>query len=82
MSFEAPVLLFARYADAIGRDAVTVTLPRGATAGDVLSAVRALPGAAGLPASPLIAINERYAALSDPVNPGDEIAIIPPVAGG
>lgn len=76
------VLLFARYADELGSDTVTVSLPAGATAADVLHAVRSLPGAERLPPQPLVAVNERYASLSDPVRPGDEVAIIPPVAGG
>ncbi|HYV97630.1 MAG TPA: MoaD/ThiS family protein [Gemmatimonadaceae bacterium] len=82
MGFSTPVLVFARYADVLGSGTVTVELPSDATAGDVLSAVRALPGADQLPPSPLIAVNQRYAALSQPVRPGDEVALIPPVAGG
>lgn len=81
VSFAAPILLFARYADALGAS-VTVSLPDGATAGDVVAAVRALAGAENLPPAPLVAVNSRYAAPSDPVRPGDEVALIPPVAGG
>jgi molybdopterin converting factor subunit 1 len=80
--FTASVLLFARYADELGSDTVTVSLPNGATAADVLAAVRSLPGAERLPPAPIIAVNERYAAADQPVAPGDELAIIPPVAGG
>jgi molybdopterin converting factor subunit 1 len=80
--FKASVLLFARYADELGSDTVTVSLPAGATAADVLAAVRSLPGAERLPPTPIIAVNERYATLDQPVAPGDELAIIPPVAGG
>ena len=82
MSFSAPVLLFARYADELGGDSVTIRLPDGATAADVLVAVRSLPGAERLPPSPLVAVNQRYAAPGDPVCEGDEIALIPQVAGG
>jgi molybdopterin converting factor small subunit len=82
MSFSAPILLFARYADELGGESVTVELPANATAADVLSAVRRLPGADRLPTAPLIAVNERYASPGDPVRPGDDIALIPPVAGG
>jgi molybdopterin converting factor small subunit len=53
-----------------------------ATAADVLAAVRLLPGAESLPPSPMIAVNQRYASAGDPVNPGDEVALIPAVAGG
>lgn len=82
VTFSASVLLFARYADELGGESVTVTLPAAATAADVLAAVRALPGAERLPPAPIVAVNQRYALPGDPVRPGDEVALIPPVAGG
>jgi molybdopterin converting factor small subunit len=82
MAFTAPVLLFARYADELGGDSVMIRLPEGATAADVLAAIRALPGANRLPPAPLVAVNQRYAAPGDLVHEGDEIALIPQVAGG
>ena len=82
MPFSTPVLLFARYADELGADHVNVMLPAVATAADVLAAIRGMPGADRLPPAPIVAINQRYAALTDPVRPGDEVALIPPVAGG
>lgn len=82
MAFTIPVLLFARYAEEIGAPEVAVSLPDGATAADVLAAVRALPGAERLPPAPLVAVNQRYAEASQPVAAGDEVALIPPVAGG
>ena len=30
----------------------------------------------------MVAVNEAYARDADPVNPGDTVAILPPVAGG
>jgi molybdopterin converting factor small subunit len=44
--------------------------------------LRALPGGAALPVSPLVAVNLTYARADQRVVSGDEIAIIPPVAGG
>ena len=82
MRFTVPVLLFARYADELGAESVNIALASPATAGDVLSAVLALPGGERLPRAPMVAVNLRYAALGDAVNPGDEVALIPPVAGG
>jgi molybdopterin converting factor small subunit len=81
VKFSVPVLLFARYADEFG-PSVNVTLTEPATARDVLAAVRALPGADRLPPAPMVAVNHRYAAAMDAVRPGDEVAIVPPVAGG
>jgi molybdopterin converting factor subunit 1 len=76
------VLLFASYADALGGPSVDVAVPDGATVGDVLAAVRRLPGAQALPPAPLIAVNHAYADRSHIVSAADEVALIPPVAGG
>ena len=76
------VLLFASYAESIGASSIEVEVPSGATVADVLGSVRELPGAARLPREPLVAVNEYYAATHDVVRAGDEVAIIPPVAGG
>ena len=76
------VLLFASYADALGSEAVALDLGDGATVGDMLGTLRTLPGAGGLPPSPLVAVNEQYAAPDQVLRAGDEVAVIPPVAGG
>ncbi len=76
------VLLFASYADSVGARSLQVGLQPGWTVGDVVSHVRALPGASALPAEPLVAVNERYAKRDRVLAAGDEVAIIPPVAGG
>jgi sulfur-carrier protein len=76
------VLLFASYADAFGASSVTVTVPEPATLADVVVALRALPGGGVLPAVPLLAVDRRYTPGSVSVRAGQEIALIPPVAGG
>jgi molybdopterin converting factor subunit 1 len=76
------VLLFASYADAFGASSMSVDLPLGATVADVLADLRRKPGAELLPPSPLVAVNQRYAGASTVVRAGDEVAVIPPVAGG
>ena len=76
------VLLFASYADALGMPSVSLDLPVGATVADVLADIGARPGGGALPDRPLVAVNQRYAAASTPVRSGDEVALIPPVAGG
>ncbi len=76
------VLLFASYADALGAPSVSVDLPPEATVADVLADIARRPGAQLLPARPLVAVNQRYAATTTRVSAGDEIALIPPVAGG
>lgn len=78
---ELNVLLFASYAEAIGSSSVRITVPDGASAGDVVDAVRALASGRGLPPA-AIAVNQSYAPRTTRVSVGDEVAIIPPVAGG
>jgi molybdopterin converting factor subunit 1 len=76
------VLLFASYADALGTASLDLELPRESTVTQVVAAVRARPGAERLPAAPLVAVNLQYAAGDRIVRDGDEVALIPPVAGG
>ena len=76
------VLLFASYADAFGRDALDVALPAGATVGDLVAALTALRGGERLPPRPLVAVNQGYADYGRSLTAGDEVAVIPPVAGG
>jgi molybdopterin converting factor small subunit len=75
-------LLFASYADALSRDRVELALPTGATVSDALTRLRALPGGDRLPPAPLVAINLAYARADAVLSGGDELAVIPPVAGG
>jgi molybdopterin synthase catalytic subunit len=77
------VLLFASYAELAGRPLVELSLPAPATVQDVLGRLRAsLPGADRLPEQPLAAVNRAHARLTTPVRSGDEIAFLPPLAGG
>ena len=76
------VLLFASYADALGASSLAIDFPANATVADVLAELRTRPGAERLPPSPLVAVNQRYASATSVVRAGDEIAVIPPVAGG
>ena len=76
------VLLFASYADAFGASTVTVAVPDAATVADVVGALRSLPGGDVLPEAPLVAVDRRYTRGRVAVHAGQEIAVIPPVAGG
>ena len=73
----------ARYAELLGVESEELTLPAPATVGDVVAALRAArPAAAQLPAKPLCAVNFCQALWGDPVVAGDEVALLPPMAGG
>jgi len=76
------VLLFASYADALGASEVALDLPAGARVADVLARVRTLAAGKRIPDKPLIAVNQKYARDDQTVSESDEVAIIPPVAGG
>lgn len=76
-------LFFASYRDIAGADELDVELPSGASAGDLVRALRGSGGAwARLPETPAVAVNLDYAPLATPLADGDEVAFIPPVAGG
>jgi molybdopterin converting factor subunit 1 len=76
------VLLFAAYADMLGTSSLSVDLPAGSTVADLIADIRRRPGAASLPSKPLVAVNQRYATPTTTVRHDDEVALIPPVAGG
>lgn len=76
------VLLFARYAELVGRAHLELAGGTSPTVAGVVEHIRALEGGSRIPAAPLVAVNMRQATLDTPVRPGDEIALLPPLAGG
>lgn len=76
------VLLFARYADLLGAAELRMPVPQPATVAAVVQALRLLPGGAALPLTPLVAVNARQARPDQAVVAGDELALLPPMAGG
>jgi molybdopterin converting factor small subunit len=76
------VQLFARYAELLGGEFVDVPADGVRTVADVLARLRELPGGAGIGASTLVAVNLRQARLDVPVSSADEVAVLPPLAGG
>jgi molybdopterin synthase sulfur carrier subunit len=76
------VLLFASYAERLGLDTVRLALPPLATVADALERVRGLPGGDQLPPKPLCAVNLAHADLDTRLAEGDEVAVLPPLAGG
>ena len=78
------VLLFAVYRDlAGGRSTIDVEIPAGSDVHAALDAARAaVPGLVALPRRPVVAVNREYADLGTELADGDELALLPPVAGG
>ena len=77
------VRFFARYAELAGCTSSAVNLETPATVADVIARVREVfPGTKALPPQPLAALNERHVRLDALVREGDEVALLPPLAGG
>jgi len=77
------VLFFATYADLLGRAETELTLGAPTTVAGLLDLLRQdLPGADRLPARPMVAVNQHHAGLETPVVDRDEVAFLPPLAGG
>jgi molybdopterin converting factor small subunit len=76
------VLLFGSYAEALSFDQLELSLEHASSVGDAVERLRLLPGGDRLPRRPLCALNLSQAKLDQPLAPGDELAILPPLAGG
>ena len=76
------VQLFASYAEALGGPTLEIRLDSGSTVADLVCSIRSLPGGQSLPPSVRIAVNRKFAEPDQIIEGNDEIAAIPPVAGG
>lgn len=83
MSMPVRALFFAVYRERLGVSELPVDIGDGATVADLVAALRArgTPFDA-LPVDPAVAVNRTYVPLTESLRPGDEVAFIPPVAGG
>ena len=75
---EVTVRLFAMLRERAGAREVTLDLPDGARVRDAIAALEGV--ADGLPV--VMAVNREYAPEDAVLDPGDELALIPPVSGG
>jgi molybdopterin converting factor subunit 1 len=77
------LLFFAILRDIAGVEERTLSLSEGTTARDVWQSLRAeFAKLADYDHPPMIAVNESYAEPGTVLRDGDELAFIPPVAGG
>lgn len=80
---ELNVLFFASYRELVGTDRLRLTVPPEATVGELVSLVRGRAGGfARLPERPAVAVNHEVSPPQRTLRAGDEIAFLPPVAGG
>ncbi len=77
-----PVLLFASYADAFGAPRLEVSIAVPCLVEELVHAMRLLPGGTMLPTTPLVVVNHSWTKMTAVICEGDEVALIPPVAGG
>lgn len=76
-------LFFAAYRDALGASSLELELPEGATVGDLVTDLRARGAPFDrLPERPSIALNLALSRADARLRDGDEVAFLPPVAGG
>jgi molybdopterin converting factor subunit 1 len=77
------VLFFGLLKDICGRPEDCLDLPPGSTAGSVFEHyAQTFPRLREMASSIVLARNHEFAATGEPINEGDEIALLPPVSGG
>ena len=77
------LLYFAVLRDITGKSEEIIELPEGARAHEIWNRLRDRHDQlAGYEKPPLTAVNESYVSADELLRDGDEVAFIPPVAGG
>ena len=74
--------LFGRHRELAGESVISVELSAGGTVADLRTALTAHPGLGAALDGSAVALNRTYQPDESPVLEGDEVAVIPPVAGG
>ncbi|MGB1249246.1 MAG: molybdopterin converting factor subunit 1 [Candidatus Promineifilaceae bacterium] len=83
MSNELSIRLFATLKDRAGQPRVSITLDEPTAVNVFLEQLAAkYPKLATTLPSSLVAVNRTYAERTTIINPGDEVALFPPVSGG
>jgi len=77
------VLLFARLSELAGTRETEIEVGEGLTVADAYDMLsQRYPKISELRANVMYAVNSEYATASQPLQAGDELALIPPVSGG
>jgi MoaE-MoaD fusion protein len=76
------VRLFAGLRERAGTDRLQIEVADDARVADVLAAMAGTPVGEIRPKECVVAVNREYADADEPVNAGDEVALVPPVSGG
>lgn len=81
-SLTVTVRLFGRYRDLAAASTLDVEVPSRPTVADLVAALHAMELDVPLPDRPVVAVNHQPAPDGQALGADDEIALIPPVAGG
>mgnify|MGYP001813293953 FL=1 len=80
--FRVDVRLFGQHRELAGASVISVELAAGGTVADLRKTLAARPGLGAVLDGSAVALNRTYQPDESPVLEGDEVAVIPPVAGG
>jgi molybdopterin synthase catalytic subunit len=81
-SIRVRTLFFGVYGELATEREGTSELPPGSTVFDLIEVLRGVRGFDWLPERVVVAVNQSYAEAGTSLSDGDEVALIPPVAGG
>jgi molybdopterin synthase sulfur carrier subunit len=77
------LLFFASYRELLGKGEEFLDLPEETTVADLLQELWARgEGYSSIPAGVVVAVNRAFVPAEHALNDGDEVALVPPVAGG
>ena len=76
------VVLLGQYRSAASVNEFLLEIPSGATAAFVVARLRAESLQPVIPNEPVVALNYEQSSLESVLKDGDELALLPPVAGG
>jgi molybdopterin converting factor subunit 1 len=75
--------LFASFREAVGSGDLSLEVPEGASAGQIVDQLReAYPSLGPTVERAMLAVNQEYVGPAYRLHDGDELALIPPVSGG
>jgi molybdopterin converting factor small subunit len=75
--------LFARYAETVGLEECELELPVGATVREAVASLRrVVPNGSSIPEQPLVALNKQQVLPDHVLLDGDQLGLLPPLAGG